>query len=137
MESGTESHGKSFISWKILIRSFIKLSNYYDFSVNKYGVKCGTSLRFCQNNDWINEIGPYRWFQQYFRYWLGSRSKDDDRQINRGKKIVSRFKGKLVKMIRDTGSKQDHYSISPKTRQIFLHWSYELIEKDFFIDLKN
>ena len=38
-------------------------SNYYDFSVNKYGVKCGTSLRFCQNNNWINEIGPYRWFQ--------------------------------------------------------------------------
>ena len=64
-------------------------SNYYDFTVNKYGVKCGTSLRFCQNNDWINEIGPYRWFQQYFRYWLGSRSKDDDRQINRWKKIVS------------------------------------------------
>ena len=38
-------------------------SNYYDFSVNKYGVKCGTLLRFCQNNDWTNEIDPYRWFQ--------------------------------------------------------------------------
>ena len=52
-------------------------------------------------------------------------------------KNCKQFKGKLVKMIRDTGSKQDHYSISPKTRQIFLHWSYELTEKDFFIDLKN
>ena len=52
-------------------------------------------------------------------------------------KHCKQFKGKLVKMIRDTGSKQDHYSISAKTRQIFLHWSYELIEKDFFIDLKN
>ena len=24
-------------------------SNYYDLSVNKYSVKCGTSLRFCEN----------------------------------------------------------------------------------------
>ena len=28
-------------------------SNYYDASVNKYGVKCGTSLRFWENKDWI------------------------------------------------------------------------------------
>ena len=31
-------------------------SGYYDVSVNKYGVKCGTSLRFWENNGWINEI---------------------------------------------------------------------------------
>ena len=46
-------------------------------------------------------------------------------------KIVSRFRGKLVKMIRDAGSKFDHYSISPKIRQILLHWGYELTEKTF------
>ena len=46
-------------------------------------------------------------------------------------KIVSRFRGKLVKMIRDAGSKFDDYSISPKIRQILLHWGYELTEKDF------
>ena len=40
-----------------------------------------------------------------------------------GKKIVSRLRGKLVKVIKDTGSKFDHYSISPKIRQILLHWS--------------
>ena len=28
-------------------------SNYDDASVNKYGVKCGTSLRFWENKDWI------------------------------------------------------------------------------------
>ena len=43
-------------------------------------------------------------------------------------KIVSRFRGKLVKMIRDAGSKFDDYSILPKIRQIFLHWGYELKE---------
>ena len=31
-------------------------SDYYDASVNKYGVKCGTSLRFWENKGQINEI---------------------------------------------------------------------------------
>ena len=46
---------------------------------------------------------------------------DDERQINRWKKIVSRFRGKLVKMIIDAGTKFDDYSISSKIRQILLH----------------
>ena len=44
---------------------------------------------------------------------------------------MSRFKGKLLKMIRDVGSKFDDYSILPKIRQILLNWGYELTEKDF------
>ena len=53
--------------------------------------------------------------------------------LNRWKKIVSRFRGKLMKMIRNAGSKFDDYSISPKIRQILYHWGYELAEKDFLI----
>ena len=93
-------------------------SNYYDASVKKYGVNCGTSLRFWENKGWIHPIDPYSWFQWYVRYWLGRRCVDDKRQINRWKRIVTRFKGKLVKMIIDANSRFDDYSISPKIRQI-------------------
>ena len=46
---------------------------------------------------------------------------------------MSRFRGKLFKMIKDADSKYDDYSISPKIRQILLHWGYELTEKDFLL----
>ena len=103
-------------------------SDYYDVSVNKYGVKCGASLRLWENKGWINKQDPYGWFQWYFRYWLGRRSKDDTRQIKRWIGIVERFKGKLIEMIKKAGSKFDDCSILPKIRHILLHWGYELTE---------
>ena len=111
-------------------------SDYYDVSVNKYVVNCGTLLRFWTNKGCINEIDPYGQFQRYFRYWLGRRSKDDRRQIDRWKGIVSRFRGKLVKMIKDAGSKFDDYPVSPKIRQILLQWSYELTKNTFSLICK-
>ena len=105
-------------------------SNYFDASVNKYDVKCGTSLKFWENKGWINPIDPYGWFQWHFRYWLVRRSVDHKRQISRWKEIATRFKDKLITMIKDANSKFDDYSISPKIRQILLHLGYELIEKD-------
>ena len=50
---------------------------------------------------------------------------------------MSRFRGKLVKMIRDAGTKFDDYSISLKIRQILLHLGCELTEQDFFHELTN
>ena len=35
-------------------------------------------------------------------------------------------------MNKDSNSKFDDYSTSPKIRQILLHWGYQLAEKDFF-----
>ena len=52
-------------------------------------------------------------------------------------KIVSKFRGKLLKMIRDIGSKFDDHSILPKFKQILLHVGYELTEKDFSNKLTN
>ena len=50
---------------------------------------------------------------------------DDQRQIARWKKIVSRFKVKLIKIIKDANGRFDDNSISPKIRQVLLHWGYE------------
>ena len=117
-------------------------SDYYDVNVNKYGFKCGTSSRFWEDKGWINKQDPYGWFQWYFRYCLGRRSKDDERQIKRWNGIVNRFKGVLIKKIKDVGSKFDDCSISPKIRQILLHWGYELTKEDpvsfyFFVSIKH
>ena len=103
-------------------------SNYYNVSVNKYCVKCRTSLRFWENNGCINCIDLCGRFKWYMRYWLGRRS---NIRLNTGwKEILSRIKGKLIKMIKDVNGRFDGYLISPKIRQILLHWGYELVESD-------
>ena len=75
-----------------------------------------------------------------FSGMLGTGQVEDQKMIKDklidGKK-VSRFRGKLVKMIRDACSKFDDYSISSKIRQILLYWGYELTEKDVFNELTN
>ena len=48
---------------------------------------------------------------------------------------MSRFRGKLLKMIRNAGSKYGDDSVSPKIGQILLYWGYELTKKDFFNEL--
>ena len=72
-------NGKWYInSWKEFnelknINQKYYSSNYYDFELNKYKVKTGTSLRFWESKSLINEINPYGWFQRYFRCFLGKK----------------------------------------------------------------
>ena len=82
-----------FDDWKGVDSKYY-CSNYYDISINKYGVKCKTLLRIWKNKGWIKSVDSYGWFQWYFRYWLVIRSHDDERQIARWKDNASRFKGK-------------------------------------------
>ena len=94
-------------------------SDFYDVRLNYYGVEVGTSLKFWESKEWIKEIDPYGWFQWYFRYWKGRRSRDDKRQISRWKRIVSRFVG----ILKELNSKNKD---SKKIRQILLLRCYEL-----------
>ena len=50
---------------------------------------------------------------------------------------MSSSRGKLVKMIKDAGSKFDDYSIPPNISQTLLYWGYGLTEKDLFNELTN
>ena len=61
--------------------------------------------------------------------WVEDLKMMKDKQIG-GKKVVSRFKGNLIKMIRKVNSRFDDYTISPKIREILLQWGYELTESD-------
>ena len=36
-------------------------------------------------------------------------------------------------MIKDVNGRIDNYSISPKIRQVLLHWGYELVESDLLL----
>ena len=57
MKCSTKSHGNNLED----IDQNYYCSNHYDVSVNKYGVKCGGSLRFLENKEWMNQIDPYGW----------------------------------------------------------------------------
>ena len=50
-----------------------------------------------------------------------------------GKKLLVDLKVNQWKWLKSAGNKYDDYSISPKIRQILLHWDYELTEKDFLM----
>ena len=60
-------------------------------------------------------------FSGYIKYCIERRSLDDERQITRWKRIVSRLKSKLINMIKNVDGIFDYYSISPKIRHILLH----------------
>ena len=113
-----KNSSKEFSKLKSIDKKYYA-SDFYDVKLNYYSVEVGTSLRFWESKNWIRPIDPYGWFQWYFRYWKGKRSEDDFRQINRWKRIVTRFVGILKKLISE---RKD----SKEIRQILLHWCYEL-----------
>lgn len=124
----------------------------YDPSVNRYGVKAGQTLEEWENNGWIKRQDPRGWWQWYFRFYQGRRSKDDARQIGRWQKAcgpAGRFKRSLVSKIVRSHATWDDESVSPvgklylrvrlldffsfhiTVRQTLFHWAYELTESDY------
>ncbi len=107
--------------------------DHYDKKRNKYNIKCGTSLEFREHKWWIKAQDPYGRVQRYCRFYLGRRTADDDRQIKRRKALAwptGRFKNHLIKMLRDRYTHYDDPLVSPKIRQVLLHWAYEITQED-------
>ena len=108
-------------------------SSKYDKKVNKYKVKCGSSLESWESSGWINKQDPYGWFQWYTRYCTGRRTGDDERQIGRWLKLAGpngRFRRTLMNKIIKKKTTHDDFTVSPVIRQVLLHWGYQLTKKD-------
>lgn len=105
----------------------------YDKSINKYGVKVGTTLEFWEKNGWITKWDPYGWIMWYCNFYAGRRCEDDQRQIKRWLAIAGpngRFKKQLISKIKKKKAKYNDYTISPKIRQSLQHWAYKITSKD-------
>jgi hypothetical protein len=105
----------------------------YDESLNKYGVKVGTTLKFWEEKKWITKYHPYGWVQWYSDFYMGKRSPDDKRQVKRWQQTAgknSRFRRWIVNQIKEKKGKYNDYKISPKIRQTLQHWGYKLTKND-------
>ena len=112
----------------------------YDKNINKYKVKVGTTLKFWELKNWITKYNPYGQCDWYVNFYMGKRTPDDRRQINRWLKTAgpnSRFRLRLINLLIKNKKKYNDYSISPKIRQTLQHWGYKLTLKDFNKQIKK
>ena len=115
----------------------------YDVSLNKYRKKVGTTLEFWEQKGWIKPSHPYGWVQWYCDFFMGKRSADDARQIERWQKLAGpqgRFRKWLVTKIlqqkNPADRKYNNFDVSPAMRQTLQHWAYKLTLKDFNAEVR-
>ena len=71
---------------------------------------------------------------RYCRFYLGRRTDDDRRQVDRWKKCAGekgRWKNNLISKIVRRGCAFDNFAVSPVVRQTLQHWAYTLTKEDF------
>lgn len=104
----------------------------YDVNQNRFGVKCGGSLDMWESSGWINPLDPYGWFQWYCWFYLGRRSDDDKRQIQRWLASAGpkgRFRNQLLNKCEKEGKIPEDARVSPVIRQTLQHWGLEVRAK--------
>ena len=112
----------------------------YKISLNKYKKKVGTTLEFWEDKGWITKYHPYGWVQWYCDFFMGKRSPDDRRQIDRWLGVSGpqgRFRKWLVTEITKKNGTYNDTSISPAIRQTLQHWAYKLTKRDFDKEIKS
>lgn len=99
----------------------------YDKSVNYYKVKVGTSYEYWMSKNWIREdVDPFGWIEWYCNFYMGRRTDDDRRQIDRWLNLAGktgRFRKQLQNKIDKIG--RNDQSIYPRMRQTLLHWAFD------------
>jgi len=112
----------------------------YDISLNTYKKKVGTTLEFWEEKGWISKYHPYGWVHWYCDFFMGKRSPDDTRQVQRWKDLAGangRFRKWLITLIVKKNGTFNDTTISPAIRQTLQHWGYHLTQKDFKKELKK
>jgi hypothetical protein len=90
-----------------------------DPALNCFGVNASQSLAEWRRKGWIHPQDPRGWFQWYCRYYMGRRTRDDERQIRRWRAIR-----RHIEAIRKHCEPGDR-SCRRRQRQAVLHWAYD------------
>ena len=123
-----------FGDWWSDVPDTLLIGTEYDKTVNRYGVKSGTTLEMWESKGWIHPQDPYGWVQWYCRFYNGRRSEDDNRQIKRWKAFAGprgRFRRQLISLVNRHQADFNDTGVSPVIRQSLQHWAYGLTEADF------
>ncbi len=110
------------------------MSEKYLKKVNYFNVKSGLSQEEWEEKGWIHPQDPRGWFQWYCRYYLGRKTEDDKRQIQRWNNFCGekgRWRNYIYSKIHKKQTSVKDQSFSLAVRQSLLHWGYMVNEADY------
>ena len=91
----------------------------HDKKLNYFGVEASQPIAIWQQKGWIHPQDPRGWFQWYCRYYMGRRTDDDARQINRWYAMRRHIRQLEI------NCRPGDESCRKGQRQALLHWAYD------------